>query len=79
MNYLTLGFSIVSFLAAGLIALTAPAHPGLDGQSEPIPGLMLGATTSMHGAAGACASTSSQSCEAGPRSGTSDGESAALR
>lgn len=79
MNYLTLGFSIVSFLAAGLIALIAPAHAGLGGQGEPIPSLTLGATISMHGAAGACASTSSQSCEAGPRSGTSDSERAALR
>lgn len=28
MRYLTLGFAIASFLAAGVIALTAPAHLG---------------------------------------------------
>lgn len=34
MKYLTLGFSIASFIAAGVIALTSSAHAGL---SSPAP------------------------------------------
>ncbi len=34
MRYLTLGFAIASFLAAGVIALAAPAHSGLAVRAE---------------------------------------------
>jgi hypothetical protein len=50
MSYVTLGFSIASFLAAGLLAISSSASGGLQRDGDPIsravpPGVCAGATS----------------------------------
>ena len=53
MSYVTLGLSIASFLAAGLLAISSSASVGLQRDGDPL---------SRAQPAGACAGPTSQGC-----------------